>query len=68
MRRRAFDKALAEGVGIGEIGREMCVAVCPLFLFGEERHVVARIVGELVGVARIERFRCAENSFKRLRV
>ena len=54
MRRRAFDKALAEGAGVGEIRHEIRVSMRTLFLFSEERHVIARIVGELVGVAGVK--------------
>ena len=46
----------------------MSVAMRPLFFFGEERHFVARIVGELVGVAGVERFRRTEHRRERLRV
>jgi len=55
MRRCAFDQPLAEGVGVGKIGREMRIAVRALFLLGEYGHVIARIVGELVGVAGVKR-------------
>ena len=55
MRRCAFDKSSAKGVGVGEVGLKMCISMRPLFLFSEERHVIARIVGELVGVAGVKR-------------
>ena len=68
MRRRAFNKALAECAGIGKVGHEMRVAVRAFFLLGKEGHVVAGIVGELVGVAGVERLARAEHGLERLRV
>ena len=68
MRHRLFDEPFAEGAGVGEVEGKPRIAVGAFRRLVKEVHVVARIVGELVGVARIERFRCAENSFKRLRV
>ena len=41
-------------MGVGKIGREMRIAVRAFFLLGEYGHVVARIVGELVGVAGVK--------------
>ena len=46
----------------------MCIAMHPLLLLGEYGHVIARVVGELVGVAGVERLGCTEHRRERLRV
>ena len=46
----------------------MSVAVRSFFLLGKDGHVVTRVVGELVGVEGVERFRCAKYRSQRLRV
>ena len=68
MRRRAFHKTLAEGTRVGEVGREVRVAVRALLLLVEERDVVARVVRELVGVAGVERLGRAEDGCERVGV
>ena len=68
MRICAFDKTSTEGAGVGEVCLEVCIAVYPLLFFGEDGHVIARIVGELVSVADAKRLRRAEHRRERLRV
>ena len=46
-----FDEAPAEGSGVGEVDGELRVAVGALRRLVKERDVIARVVGELVGVA-----------------
>ena len=50
-----FDEASAEGAGVGEVDGELRVAVGALRRLVEERDVVARVVGKLVGVAGVSK-------------
>lgn len=63
-----FDEPLAEGAGVGKVDGELHVAVGALRLFCEERHVIARVVRELIGVAGVERLGRSEDGRERLRV
>ena len=68
MHRSAFEKPPAESAGVGQVFRELFVAVGSLLLFREERYVIARIVRELIRVAGIEGFGRTEDGRERVGV
>ena len=55
-----FHQPFSELVGVLQVGLLVCVAVLALVLLFEHGHGVTGVVGELVGVAGVERFAMAE--------
>ena len=60
-RGNALHEALPEGACVGEIFVEVRIAVGAFRRLVKERDIVARVIGELVGVAGVKRFGSSED-------